>query len=228
MLASIGHLTALGIEAARGGVLYVILHTAMAEMTKRQQQGAESREAILDAAERLMAERGVAGTSMSALTEACGLPASSIYWHFGSKDGVVLAVMERGAERFFESLSPPESFSGTGIERVTAQMDDTARALEEHGDFLRMLLTLVLGRDDLSGPAAGVIDAVRDQARARIETMLVAAVDGSGASADARARSLTSFVLATIDGAFIARHENPEVDLHVVLGQLGAALDGLL
>lgn len=48
-------------------------------------------------ASRLMATRGYDGTSISALAKSSGLPASSIYWHFGSKEGVLKAVMERGA-----------------------------------------------------------------------------------------------------------------------------------
>src|SRR5687767_10421400 len=75
-----------------------------ASMTKRQQQGQSSRELILDATERLMATRGYAATSISDIRSACGLPASSIYWHFGSKEGVLAAVMERGADRFFAAI----------------------------------------------------------------------------------------------------------------------------
>lgn len=75
----------------------------MSRPTKKQQQGEQSRELILDATERLMATRGYAATAISDIRKACGLPASSIYWHFGSKEGVLAAVMARGAERFFSS-----------------------------------------------------------------------------------------------------------------------------
>src|SRR6476659_10517749 len=75
--------------------------------TERQQQGESSRELILDATEKLMATRGFAATSISDIRTACGLPPSSIYWHFGSKEGVLAAVMERGAQRYFAAI--PES-----------------------------------------------------------------------------------------------------------------------
>jgi AcrR family transcriptional regulator len=193
----------------------------LAELTKRQLQGVESRERVLDAAESLMASRGVAGTSMSALTKASGLPASSIYWHFGSKDGVLVAVMERGAERFFASLAPPESFTGSAEERVRAQLDDTARALEEHGDFLQLLLGLLFVREDGNEDALEVIASLRSEARDRIEAMLVAA--GAGR----QARRLIPFVLAMIDGAFVARVEDPDVDLHQLFEQLSGAITAL-
>lgn len=195
-------------------------------LTKRQQQGAESREQILDAAERLMGTRGVTGTSMSALIETSGLPASSIYWHFGSKDGVLVAVMERGAERFFSSLAPIESFTGSRADRVRAQLDDTAGALEEHGDFLRLLLTLVLLGSEGNAAASAMIAGVRRTARERIEAML--AVAGGPSLAPQATSGLADFVLAAIDGAFIGHLERRTVDLHVLLAQLSRAISALV
>lgn len=197
-------------------------------LTKRQQQGVESREQILDAAERLMATRGVTGTSMSALTQVSGLPASSIYWHFGSKDGVLVAVMERGAQRFFASLAPPESFSGSPAERVRAQLYDTARALEEHGDFLRLLLTLLLLHREGGDATGAMIAGLRREARGRIEAMLTLA-RGSRARSGRRATAdLTSFVLAVVDGAFIAHLEDRAVDPRDIFARLAPVLEAQL
>lgn len=198
----------------------------MERMTKRQQQGAESREHILDIAESLMAKRGVTGTSLSALTEASGLPASSIYWHFGSKDGVLVAVMERGAERFFASLAPPESFEGSGAKRVREQLDDTARAIEEHGDFLGLLLTLILLHGEGSADTGTVIAQVRAEARRRIDEMLSAA--GEGAGSRRRTHPLTDVVLAAIDGIFIAHLEDPGTGLHARFRRLGELIEASL
>jgi AcrR family transcriptional regulator len=73
-------------------------------------RGERSREAVLDAAERVMAERGYEAATVASLVEEAGVPASSIYHYFGSKEGVLLAVMERGAERFHEA-HPAARFS---------------------------------------------------------------------------------------------------------------------
>lgn len=198
----------------------------MEGLTKRQQQGAESREQILDIAEGLMAKRGVTGTSLSALTQASGLPASSIYWHFGSKDGVLVAVMERGAERFFASLAPPESFKASGPKRIRAQLDDTVRAIEEHGDFLGLLLTLILLRGEGTDDAGTVIAQVRAEARKRIDEMLIAA-EGKGGSRR-RSHPLTDVVLAAIDGIFIANLEEPGTDFRARFRQLGRLIEAAL
>ena len=41
---------------------------------------------------------------MARVVEEAGVPLSSVYHYYGSKDGILLAVMERGAERFFADL----------------------------------------------------------------------------------------------------------------------------
>ncbi|MET8408498.1 helix-turn-helix domain-containing protein [Streptomyces sp. NPDC005195] len=68
-------------------------------------EAASSAETILDAAEKLMADHGYAATSISAICRASGLPVGSLYHHFGSKAGILAAVMERGTVRFYASLA---------------------------------------------------------------------------------------------------------------------------
>src|SRR5690349_11722021 len=123
--------------------------------TKKQQQGAQSRELILDATQKLMATRGYAATSITDIRKACGLPPSSIYWHFGSKEGVLAAVMERGAERFFAAIPS----GGTPEEQLTV----LAGLQSQHPDFLRLFYMLSLERSD--DPAvAQIVRRVRDNA----------------------------------------------------------------
>jgi AcrR family transcriptional regulator len=55
----------------------------------------ETPERILDAAERLFGERGVAGTSLRSVTAAAGVNVAAIHYHFGSKESLVRAVLER-------------------------------------------------------------------------------------------------------------------------------------
>lgn len=113
------------------------------------EQGSRSREEILDAAERLMGTRGYAATSISLLAKDSGLPPSSIYWHFGSKSGVLGAVMERGARRFFAAASPDRSAQPPEPrERLAVLVGRIVAGMREHPGFLRLFVFLVLGGDD--------------------------------------------------------------------------------
>jgi AcrR family transcriptional regulator len=187
-------------------------------LTKKQQQGEQSRELILDATERLMATRGYAATSISDIRKACGLPPSSIYWHFGSKEGVLAAVMERGADRFFAAI-PTE---GT----VEQQLAVTARLQAAHPDFLRLFYLLSLERSD--DPAvAEVVRRVRDTAiqrfRAAISQLLP--IDTPPQMADRVVTELTAFAVALSDGIFFAEHlEADATDVELMYRRLYQAV----
>ncbi|MDV3126220.1 TetR/AcrR family transcriptional regulator [Mycobacterium sp. 21AC1] len=172
-------------------------------LTKKQQQGANSREQILDATEQLMATRGYAATSISDIRKACGLPASSIYWHFGSKDGVLAAVMERGAERFFAAI-PTEA-------TTDEQLAITADLQSQHPEFLRFLYLLSLERSDDPAVTA-VVRTVRDTAITRFADAVRRLLPADVAPARARrvVDELTAFAVAQSDGVFFARHLEPD------------------
>jgi AcrR family transcriptional regulator len=58
-------------------------------------RGAETRERLLDAAERIFAERGFEGASMRAVTHAAGASVSAANYHFGSKEALLRATLMR-------------------------------------------------------------------------------------------------------------------------------------
>jgi AcrR family transcriptional regulator len=171
--------------------------------TKKQQQGEQSRELILDATERLMATRGYAATSINDIRKACGLPPSSIYWHFGSKQGVLAAVMERGAERFFAAIPTTDD--------VQAQLAVVSRLQAQHPDFLRLFFMLSLERGNDPAVAA-VIRRVRDTAigqfRDAITQLLPPGVPPS--KADRVVTDLTAVAVALSDGVYFAEHLEPD------------------
>lgn len=55
----------------------------------------ESRERILDAAEKLFIEEGYPNTSFAAIEREAGISRGSIPWHFQNKAGLLLAVVDR-------------------------------------------------------------------------------------------------------------------------------------
>jgi AcrR family transcriptional regulator len=191
-------------------------------LTKKQQQGEQSREVILDATERLMSTRGYAATSISDIRKACGLPPSSIYWHFGSKEGVLAAVMQRGADRFFAAIPTAED--------VEAQLAVVSRLQAQHPDFLRLFYMLSLERGN--DPAvAGVIRRVRDTAigqfREAITQLLPAGVPQ--AKADRVVTELTAVAVALSDGVYFAEHLEPEgTDVAKMYRRLVQAVSALM
>jgi AcrR family transcriptional regulator len=62
----------------------------------RQEQARRSREAVLDAAERLFLDQGYAATTIAAIAREAGVSVETVYKGFGGKAGVVRAVYQRG------------------------------------------------------------------------------------------------------------------------------------
>jgi len=69
-----------------------------------QQRSLKTRKGILDAAEQLFAERGFYGTSMRDITALSGSRTSLCYYHFGTKDDVLQAVVDRRAKEHMEYM----------------------------------------------------------------------------------------------------------------------------
>src|SRR5512143_2582062 len=55
----------------------------------------ETQERILDAAERLFAERGIDAVSVRSVLAAAGVNVSLAHYHFGGRDGLIVALLRR-------------------------------------------------------------------------------------------------------------------------------------
>jgi AcrR family transcriptional regulator len=190
--------------------------------TKKQQQGEQSRELILDATERLMATRGYAATSISDIRKACGLPPSSIYWHFGSKEGVLAAVMQRGADRFFAAIPTSENAEG--------QLAVLSILQSQHPDFLRLFYLLSLERNNDPAVTA-VIRSVRDTAISRFRDAITGLLpaDVAPAKADRVVTELTALAVALSDGVFFAEHLEPDgTDVELMYRRLFQTLTAMV
>jgi AcrR family transcriptional regulator len=63
---------------------------------------ADTRTALLDATDQCLRRNGYAGLSTRRVAEAAGMPLSQIHYHFGSKDALVLALLEHQNVRLLE------------------------------------------------------------------------------------------------------------------------------
>ena len=125
-------------------------------------RGVKSRELVLDAAERVMAEHGFEAATLARVVEEAGIPLSSVYHYYGSKEGILLAVMERGAERFFDDLPIPNRRLGRPATHLATVLSTAARTLERHPNFLRLLIVFAVQPPARAG---GEIEAVVTRVR---------------------------------------------------------------
>ena len=186
-------------------------------------RGVKSRELVLDAAERVMAEQGFEAATLARVVEEAGIPMSSVYHYYGSKDGIVLAVMERGAERFFAELPEPDRPVGRPAEHLARVVSAAVRTLSDHPDFLRLLIVFATQPSRTGdGEVQVVVDRVREMALRRLRRQIAVAFDDDPRSSTTD--QLARFALAAFDGAFVATQADPAVTLELLLEPLAPAL----
>jgi AcrR family transcriptional regulator len=189
---------------------------------RRRADGELSRERILEAATEIAAERGYEGTSIGAVSKKCGLPASSIYWHFTDKDDLLAAVIERSFAGWLGAWSMPDH--GTAHERGTAVATQIAKALQDSPDFLRLGLMLALERRPVEPRARTMFLRVRAQAHEVLSAGIRTLTPGL---TDAQVQQLATYAIAAADGLFIAKEiDGDGVDLIALFEMLGRAVFG--
>lgn len=102
-------------------------------------RGADTREALLDAALEVMSERGFHGTSVPELAERAGVGAATMYRHFESKEALVNALYVRAKRQFATMLweAFPEGLPARkALHEVWVRM---ARIAVRHGPLLVFL-----------------------------------------------------------------------------------------
>jgi AcrR family transcriptional regulator len=96
----------------------------------QQERVAESDQRMLDAALKLIAERGYRGTSLAAIGEAAGYSRGLVHERFGSKAGLLWALTKQ-ILRVWNQESRDHRPERTGLDALCDMLDNHRRAIEE-------------------------------------------------------------------------------------------------
>ena len=87
--------------------------------TNRQQAARETRKKLVDAAKRIISEKGLSNTSIDEITEACGVAKGTFYTYFKRKEDIVF---ELSGEMFGEILESALHLQGTALQKLEFYM----------------------------------------------------------------------------------------------------------
>ena len=120
------------------------LHRPAADHPRHRDSEA-TREAILDAAERIFADEGLAGARTDAIAAAAGVNKALLYYYFRSKEGLYRAVLEGYVADFNRQALDVLSCEGSACALLLRYINhhfDFIAAHRHHGPlFQRMLMT---------------------------------------------------------------------------------------
>ena len=167
---------------------------------RKRADGELSRERILDAATEIAAERGYEGASIALVSAKCGLPASSIYWHFKNKDDLIAAVIERSFGDWLKAWQVP--VEGSPQDRLVGLAMQIAKALLDSPDFIRLGLMLALERRPVEPRARAMFIQTRAQTCDQLTETMRGFEPGL---TEAQIHLLVTYAMAGADGLFIAK-----------------------
>ncbi|MEM9621217.1 MAG: TetR/AcrR family transcriptional regulator [Pseudomonadota bacterium] len=109
----------------------------------KTQRSNSRNEALLQAAAMLFASRGFLATSMRDIAKAVDMLPGSIYYHFPSKDDLLLAIYQAGVEQisatFTEAVTPLDD----PWQRLSAGMAALVRAVTEESSGTRVIFKVM-------------------------------------------------------------------------------------
>lgn len=184
-------------------------NAAASPPTRTERRKARTAGAILEAAERLFVSRGYTATTMEELSEAADVAVGSIYAHFGGKEGVYSALVDRalaldkryGEEGFAAGSSP--------LERLVGMGEGYLRFAREHPAYFRLFRFPPPDRpsaEEAPGPAARIAERISAEVARMAGLLREAAEDGVIRSVDPE--PMARFMWAAWDGV-IAAHLGP-------------------
>lgn len=136
--------------------------------TRREQTSQESRELILTAAAELFAEKGYRQTTFADVAERSGISRGSIPWHFGSKEGLLLAVLERSVDLVRLGLAEEPESVEAGFDRLVAGLG-TLLTLPTTRLFVTLLVEALEPGSPIHGRYLEIHDTLREHCRRWLE-----------------------------------------------------------
>ncbi|MER5836535.1 helix-turn-helix domain-containing protein, partial [Streptomyces sp. NPDC002130] len=179
-----------------------------------QRRGVERRRAMVDAAIELFSRQGVRGTGVAAIAERAGVTPSALIHHFGSKDGLVRAVLEEADRRALERLSITEGAQPTLNEAFDWFIRDAEHTAATERDLAALHTTLTAENLD---PGSVLHTWFRDRGRAlrrHLTSLFARAMADGSARADLNPAVLAAETAAFVEGVHLLWLLDPEhVDL---------------
>ena len=172
-----------------------------------QARGIERRRRLVEAATTLFAQGGTRGTGIAAVAERAGVTNATLLHHFGSKEALLLAVLEARDEREAEPWRRIVGAGGLGTIRGLA---DIATSWTEDPEVARLHAILLAESLDPTSPMHDYF--VRRQSALRRD--LRRAIEVGQASGEIRseadARSTATAIASFLDGAVLQWQLDPQ------------------
>ena len=136
---------------------------------RRKLKGMVSRERILESAIQLFSERGYAASGVHEIARRAGIEKAALYWHFGSKEGLLAAVLDRTDAEFVERVQKKVAAGASSDERLDLFVNGLRRLAAERGHMVRLMLSIAIERSGVSPESRESVRGVFERTRKAVE-----------------------------------------------------------
>jgi AcrR family transcriptional regulator len=174
---------------------------------RRTREADSSRERILEAAAELFSQKGYAGTGVDELAARAEIAKTAIYYHFGNKEGLVTAVLDRAATAWIEGIREAPSQAGDPLARLDRALTGMRTMLEEKPWIMKLLQLLALEVADHKPEVRATLQSIVRRARDAITEGMRDALGIEVPDADA----VAGVILALLDGVSLGIQLDPDL-----------------
>jgi len=108
----------------------------------------QTRTRLLQAAVHIFERKGYQAASVREVAEMAGVTKPTLYYYFGSKEGLLIAILEDAIREFDKTLSVAVARTGTARERLMGLCEDVFSVFELNIPVVRVAHTVFLGPVD--------------------------------------------------------------------------------
>jgi TetR/AcrR family transcriptional regulator len=192
------------------------------------EQDERTRGRLLRAAVCVFDRKGYAAASVREIVEMAGVTKPALYYHFGSKERLLTAVLEEAAREFGRAMDRGIGRPGTARERLFAICSDLHGLFSEHVPVVRVAHSVFFGPVD-GAPQFDFTTFDREMARA--VRQIVEDGQAAGEIAPSASPADVALVILGIIGLFATRHLHngmEPLDPDSMKRVLGLVFDGAL
>lgn len=173
----------------------------------KNRTAAESRERILQTATELFSQKGYSAAGVDDLAARSGIAKTGIYYHFGSKEGLLAAVLDHTTTIWIDAIRGAAQQAGSPLERLDHALTGMRAMLEEKPWVMKLIQLLALEVADEKPEIRTVLQRIIQRAR----TAIIAGMHDAFGFDLPDAEIIAGVILAVYDGIAFGRHIAPDL-----------------
>lgn len=174
---------------------------ARANISKTK-RGLDTRESIINETYQLLLEKNHTEITLDDISERVGIAKTSILWHFGSKNGLFLEVIDNIFKEFEDRLLNMQVDEKDVFEKLSIFLDNYVTLIEENHKTFALYFNLIFDRniyDQFSERIRHMLDLWRQMIVKQLYFLPLG-----------KANSIASCLIAFVDGIYVQYYIDPE------------------